>query len=513
MSSLSRATRQRYRAWDGSQAVQALTPEQVLSALQAQLLGVDPERVLSQALHRGLTTAEEQLEGLDQQRARLRQAVDEAQVALAEQADSLELLRALGERAGGDGGLTGQAERLLDAVAANPSQAGSVISAAGAQARTELRNWLEQLQQGATPGGATDGTAAFAFSAAHLARLLELSELEGELRRVRQVQDVLDIDDELVRRVLGERAAEQLAALGRSLAGFEESGYVPFVGRRRELSARAVQQIGAELLQATLRQLRSYRPGDHRDPRAGLGLEHSGTSRDYQFGDPFDLNLSQTVLTAVKRRAGAPVLLAPSDLTIFEREESSRMATVLAVDLSRSMGERGYLLAAKRLALALGTLIRTRFPRDELLLIGFSETARPLELGGLAALGWDRCSFGTNVQDAVRLARTMLERQRGMQRNLLLITDGEPTAYREAGGAPRFSHPATAETLAATYAEAERCRRERIVVTVVLLSEEQRVVKFADEFSRRAGGSVIVSDPLQLDAAVLLRYGALRATR
>jgi uncharacterized protein with von Willebrand factor type A (vWA) domain len=330
------------------------------------------------------------------------------------------------------------------------------------------------------------------------------------LRSVRAVSDVLDIDGALVRRALDDGARDRLLALGQSLAEFESSGYLQSDGSRRALSARAVQQIGSELLQVTLRSLQSRRPGDHRDPRAGLGLEHSGASRDYRFGDPFDLNLSQTVLAAVKRGSGTPVRLLPADLTIFEREESSRMATVLAVDLSRSMGERGYLLAAKRMALTLGMLIRTRFPRDELRLVGFSESARLLDLGEITGLSWDRYSFGTNVQDAVRLGRALLDRRRGMQRNLIIITDGEPTAYRDVDGAPRFSHPPTAETLATTYAEAERCRRERIVVTVALLSEAQRVVKFAEEFSRRAGGSVIVADPAALDAAVLLRYGALR---
>lgn len=510
MSASGRTSRQRYRAWDGTQVAGVLSPEQVLRALQDQLLSADPERVLSQALHRGLTSPDEQLEGLDRQRARVQQALEEAQEALAEQAPGLQ---ALGERAGGAGGLAGPAQRLLDDVSADPAHAGRIVGAAGAEARAELRSRLAQLTSGPMPGAAGGDGREWEAAAAALAHLLELADLADALRRVRVVQDVLDIDDALVRRVLGEQAAAQFAALAASLASFEESGFVPYTGHRRELSARAVQQIGAELMQAALRRLSSRQAGDHRDPRAGFGLELSGASRDYRFGDPFDLNLSQTVLAAVKRGAGAPVQLVPSDLSIFEREDSGRMATVLAIDLSRSMGERGYLLAAKRLALALGMLIRTRFPRDELTVIGFSESARLIELGTLPALSWDRYSFGTNVQDAVRLARATLERRRGMQRNLFLITDGEPTAFRDAAGAPRFSHPPSAETLAATYAEAERCRRERIAVTIALLADSQRVVKFADEFTRRAGGTLIVSDPLRLDAGVLLRYGALRGAR
>jgi uncharacterized protein with von Willebrand factor type A (vWA) domain len=236
----------------------------------------------------------------------------------------------------------------------------------------------------------------------------------------------------------------------------------------------------------------------------------TGSSRDYQFGDPLALDLSRTVLQAVRRGSGVPVRLDPADFAIFEREDSARAATVLAIDLSRSMGERGYLLAAKRLALALTTLIRTRFPRDILLLTGFSESARPLTPPELPRLTWDRFGFGTNIQDALRLGRAQLAAHRGMQRNLILLTDGEPTAHRDPDGRIHFNHPPAPETLATTYSEADRLRRDGVSLAVCVLSEDLQVVRFADELTRRAAGDLIVTSPTDLASAIALHYGRRR---
>jgi uncharacterized protein with von Willebrand factor type A (vWA) domain len=216
------------------------------------------------------------------------------------------------------------------------------------------------------------------------------------------------------------------------------------------------------------------------------------------------------VLQAVQRGAGVPVRLAARDFAVFEREDSSRAATVLAIDLSRSMGERGYLLSAKKLALALVTLVRTRYPRDRLLLAGFSASARPLTTAELPRLGWDRFGFGTNMQDALRLARGMLAAHRGMQRTIILLTDGEPTAHRTPEGAVEFHHPPSPATVSQTYLEAERVRRDGIDLSVCVLSSQLQVVRFAEQLSRQAGGELIVTDPDDLAAATLLRFGLRR---
>jgi uncharacterized protein with von Willebrand factor type A (vWA) domain len=263
------------------------------------------------------------------------------------------------------------------------------------------------------------------------------------------------------------------------------------------------------LLAAALARLATHQPGDRRTLLAG-SHDLTGASRDYQFGDPLSLDLSRTVLQAVRRRVGVPVRLDARDFSVFEREDSSRAATVLAIDLSRSMGERGYLLAAKKLALALVTLIRARYPRDQLLLAGFSASARPLTVAELPRLGWDRFGFGTNVQDALQIARGMLAAHRGMQRTVILLTDGEPTAHRAPDGTVQFHHPPAPETLSLTYLEAERLRRDGIGLCVCVLSSQLQVVRVAEQLARQAGGELIVTDPDDLAAAALLQFGRRR---
>jgi uncharacterized protein with von Willebrand factor type A (vWA) domain len=496
------AARFQYRAWDGAQRVAPLTPEEVLAALADQLLSGGLDQALDAALHRGLTAPDgAQLGGLDA----LRDAARAARRALLD-----ELTTALRE-AGGSQGLDDDARRLLDALQSNPAAAARLLATLNADDRATLEGALSgrPAAAGANPTALGETGPAVGARAAPLEALSALDELETALRRVRRVEDVADVDPNLVRAALGQGAAEQLALLGGSLERFAASGYLSNATGRPQLSARALQFLGDWLLEGVLRRLADRQPGDHRQRARPAGHELTGASRPYQFGDALSLDLSRTVLDAVKR-GGTPVRLDPRDFAVFEHEESSRATTLLAIDLSRSMGERGYLLAAKRLALALTALLRQRYPRDELLLLGFSETARLLTAPELPALTWDRYGFGTNVQDALRLARGTLARRRGRQRNVILITDGEPTAHRDAQGVVRFEHPPTPATLAAAYAEAERLRRDGIGLAVCVLSEQRQVVRFADELTRRAAGDLLVATPDDLGVAAINAYGRAR---
>ncbi len=505
--------RYRYRAWDGAQAVEPLEPERVLAALADDLLTGNIEQALDRALHRGLDDADgEQIAGLDAIRDALRSERRQLEQSLADNEELQKLIDAL--RSGsGSVGLDPQSNELLEALAGHPNSA-DLLNHLPADVRATAQAALNQIrEQGGLnrDGGFLDGAPLFSgILAETLQRLGQLYELEQSIRRVRSVADISDIDPELVRAILGTSAANDIERLGTSLQTFADSGFVRGPATRQELSARALQFIGDEILSTIMSRLASRQPGDRRLlQRPGIH-DLTGTSRDYQFGDPLMLDLSRTVLQAVRRGTGVPVRLQALDFAIFEREDSARAATVLAIDLSRSMGERGYLLAAKRLALALTTLIRTRFPRDILLLAGFSESARQLTPSELPRLAWDRFGFGTNIQDALRLGRSQLSAHRGVERNLILLTDGEPTAHRDSDGRIHFNHPPTSETLAGTYAEAERLRRDGIGLTVCVLSDELQVVRFADELARRASGDLIVTAPDDLGSAITLQYGRQR---
>lgn len=505
--------RYQYRAWDGTQSVTPLAPEQVLAALADDLLSGNIDQALDRALHRGLTDPDgDRIAGLDQLRDALRAERRRLEQSLTADEQLQRLADAVRSGSGSEG-LDPQASDLLEALAAHPDAA-RILSHLPADLRAEAQAALDQIVQRGPldrEGGALEAAPEFSGTLADtLMRLDQLDELERAIRRVRKVADIAEIDPDLVRAALGAEAAAGIERLTASLQAFADSGFVRGPGGRQELSARALQHIGDEILAAVLARLASRQPGDRRLLHLPGIHDLTGTSRDYQFGDPLALDLSRTVLQAVRRGTGVPVRLDPADFAIFEREDSARAATVLAIDLSRSMGERGYLLAAKRLALALTTLIRTRFPRDILLLAGFSESARPLTPPELTRLTWDRFGFGTNIQDALRLGRAQLAAHRGMQRNLVLLTDGEPTAHRDVEGRIHFNHPPTPETLAATYAEADRLRRDGVSLAVCVLSEELQVLRFAEELTRRAAGDLIVTNPDDLAAALTMHYGRRR---
>jgi uncharacterized protein with von Willebrand factor type A (vWA) domain len=504
--------RYQYRAWDGTQSITPLAPERVLASLADDLLSGNIEQALDRALHRGLTEPDgERIAGLDHLRDALRAERRKLDQALAADEQLQQLIDAL-RAGGGTVGLDPESSNLLDALSAHPDAA-RILAQLPAGVRAEVQSALDQNASGAQAlnDGSLDDAPAFSGElAATLVRLGQIDELEQTVRRVRKVADIAGIDPELVRLALGEQASDDLERLTASLESFAGSGFVRGSSGRQELSARALQHIGDEILTAVLARLSSRQPGDRRlHHRPGVH-DLTGTSRDYQFGDPLALDLRRTVLQAVRRGTGVPVRLDPADFAIFEREDSARAATVLAIDLSRSMGERGYLLAAKRLALALTTLIRTRFPRDILLLAGFSEAARPLTPPELPRLTWDRFGFGTNIQDALRLGRAQLAAHRGMQRNLILLTDGEPTAHRGADGRIHFNHPPAPETLATTYAEADRLRRDGVSLAVCVLSDDLQVVRFAEELTRRAAGDMIITSPSDLASAIALHYGRRR---
>ena len=146
--------------------------------------------------------------------------------------------------------------------------------------------------------------------------------------------------------------------------------------------------------------------------------------------------------------------LSPDDFEVERTETLTSTATVLALDLSLSMPMRDNFLAAKKVAMALHSLITTQFPRDYLGLVGFGELARELKAAQLPEVSWDY-TYGTNMQHALMLARRMLARQTGTKQ-VIMITDGEPTAHILPGGEPFFSYPPAPETIRMTLAEVAR---------------------------------------------------------
>lgn len=212
--------------------------------------------------------------------------------------------------------------------------------------------------------------------------------------------------------------------------------------------------------------------------------------------------------------------LTPDDFEVIETEALTRTATVLLLDLSLSMPMRDNFVPAKKMALALHSLITSRFPRDYLGLVGFSEVAREIEAEDLPTVSWDYV-YGTNLQHGLILARKLLAHQPGTKQ-IILVTDGEPTAHLvpyggvSYDGSPgydvAFNYPPVPETLEVTLAEVLRCTRAGITINTFLLDPDQGLQGFIEQLSRINKGRTFATSPYELGDYVLVDFLRHRTT-
>jgi uncharacterized protein with von Willebrand factor type A (vWA) domain len=222
--------------------------------------------------------------------------------------------------------------------------------------------------------------------------------------------------------------------------------------------------------------------------------------------------VQRTVFNAVTRGGtrDARVRLDPEDFELVEAEQRTETATALLLDLSFSMPLRGHLVHAKKMALALHALIEGRYPHDTLYLIGFSDFARQLQPHDLAAPGFER-TYGTNMQHAFLLAGRLLAQHPRANRQVIMVTDGEPTAHLE-GEQAFFAWPPEPETIRLTLAEAVRVARSGVTLNIFMLEESDGLTRFMERLAERTGGRVFLMDDRRIGAFVLRDY-ARRRTR
>src|SRR5262249_58575439 len=206
---------------------------------------------------------------------------------------------------------------------------------------------------------------------------------------------------------------------------------------------------------------------------------------------------------------GTRVRLVPDDFSLIRTELRSQAATVVMLDMSRSMLNNGYFLPAKKVALALSALIRAQFPRDALYIVGFSLYARTFTPESLPTLSWSEWNIGTNMHAGFALSRRLLARHAGGNRQILMVTDGEPTAHLEDGVAD-FSYPPTRRTIEETLREVQRCTRERITINTFMLARRPWLTSFVDQMARINRGRAFFAAPERLGEYVLVDYVAAR---
>ena len=339
-----------------------------------------------------------------------------------------------------------------------------------------------------------------------MSEMQDIDALERQLERAQYDGDLDGIDLEALRELLGDDASEALDQLGELLDVLERAGYIRRDGDTWELTPRGTRMIGQRALAEIYAQLKRQGIGNHPMPESGRHGERMEDTKEYEFGDPFHLHMGHTLMNAIERDGPrTPVRLTPGDFEVHRSELLTRTATAVMVDLSWSMALRGSFQSAKKVALALHNLIGAQYPRDRLYVLGFSAYARELRIEDLPYVRWDESVLGTNMHHALMLARRMLAKHAGGTRQIIMISDGEPTAHLERGRS-RFSYPPSPETIRETLKEVRRCTREGITINTFMLDRNYYLKEFVNQLARINGGRVFFTTPDKLGEYILVDY-------
>jgi uncharacterized protein with von Willebrand factor type A (vWA) domain len=428
-------------------------------------------------------------------------------------------------------------DQLIDHLHRQASQMASLLASMSPEMRSELQQLMDDLLRddrlrwdmarlagnlqslrpqspfgepypfsGDEPMGLVDALAA-------IDRQQQYDALEEELLGARE-PDALDrIDEALLRDLAGDDATDDLDQLRELTRALEEAGYLEREGGRLDLTPRAARKLGMRALTDIFSRLRRESLGGHPLPAAGSGGERTDETKRYEHGDPFAVDLNRTLFNAMARSGpGTPVRLSPDDFEVHRSEEATVSSTVLLLDMSRSMLLRGCSTAAKRVAMALHTLIHTKYPRDRLYVVGFAYYARQIKPEAIATLSPYEFEYGTNLQHALLIARQLLGRRTGGNKEIVVITDGEPTAHIS-NGQVEFAYPPTVRTMQSTLREVGRATREGIVINTFMLERSRYLSEFVDLMSRINRGRAFYVEPEHLGEYVLVDYVSKKRKR
>jgi uncharacterized protein with von Willebrand factor type A (vWA) domain len=338
-------------------------------------------------------------------------------------------------------------------------------------------------------------------------RLGEYEDLDQALAADYPGASLDDIDTDKLGEALGDDAVRDLERLRAIEKALEEAGVLQRSGNRLELTARGARLLGERSLTKLLSRIRSE--PTHRG--SGGQAEVTGQMRPWVFGDDDQISVERTVYNAVVRSGPSKKLrLSPEDFEVKETESRPRTSTALLLDLSFSMPLNGHWVPAKKTALALHALIEGKYPDDKLHLIGFSDYARTLTPQSLATAGWENV-HGTNMQHAFLLAHRLLSQDRSSVKQVIMVTDGEPTAHLTSDGSALFNWPPIPVTIEKTLREAARLARSQIRINVFMLEETPGLVAFMDRLAHLTGGEVFRAESAGLGTAIVGGYGRSRA--
>ncbi|HXC51996.1 MAG TPA: VWA domain-containing protein [Candidatus Limnocylindrales bacterium] len=535
----------RYTIWDGRQKL-ALDAEKIFDRLAEHFAATDDlSEALARLLREGMQGEEFEAIGLDELADRVREAIREL-------FDKFNLSRSLEE----------PWENADDIVAAEEEAADSHPSAEErARRRQELESLSRILEERLSqlenrPFDDLDAKESFdrlkerGGDIARVERFQrrfrdqfqgpESLDFEGTLSLIEKFEKLRDLekalrekaidslDGEALAELLGQEFADAIDRLRQMMRLLVDAGYVVSRGGRASLTPKAARRLGRLALKEMLSELLPDAAGRHDTSRRGPSEQTTEQVRQYEFGDTMSIDVAATVKVAIERHAragtsdthgarstetrGRPgkVELEPDDLQVKESLRTTRTSTVLLLDMSWSMSWEGRFAAAKKVAMAMETLMRTRFPRDYFGMVGFYTRAVELRPADLAEVTWNMGDPFTNLQDGLRVASRLLDRHPATTRQMIVITDGQPTAYFSEGrlfcewpmSVGGISSRATVETLK----EVERVTRRGVRINTFMLDDSPLLRAFVQKMTAINRGRAFYTTPEQLGHFVLVDH-------
>jgi Ca-activated chloride channel homolog len=338
-----------------------------------------------------------------------------------------------------------------------------------------------------------------------LEKLLQLKPDERDARLSELVR-------ELVKRLVEE------GYISFSEDAFPEEGSVNYPGQgfedleaaqvKFELTNKSLDFLGFKTLKDLLGSLGKSHIGRHDTRDLSTGIESSGASKPYEFGDTLNLDVSGTLLNAVQREGlGVPLKVDYKDLMIHQTEYQSSCATVVMLDCSHSMilyGEDRF-TPAKKVAMALSHLIRTQYPGDTLNLVLFHDSAEEVPLSQLARVQVG--PYYTNTREGLRLAQRILGRQRKDMKQIIMITDGKPSALtQENGRIYKNAFGLDPHVVSETIREVANCRKAGIMINTFMLARDYELVSFVKKVTEICRGKAYFTTPYTLGQYLLMDY-------
>jgi Ca-activated chloride channel family protein len=343
---------------------------------------------------------------------------------------------------------------------------------------------------------------------------LEMGEfLDDEMRERLEQMQADGTMDELIERLIERMQQEELISVDQPHDPARQSTTPGQTGEaqtnaRFEITDKSLDFLGFKTLRDLLGSLGRSSFGRHDTRDLATGIESSGASKPYEFGDTMNLDITETLSAAIQREGlHLPLNIEYSDLQVHQCEYQSSCATVVMLDCSHSMilyGEDRF-TPAKKVAMALSHLIRTQYPGDSLSLVLFHDSAEEMPISQLARVKVG--PYYTNTREGLRLAQRILQRQRKDMKQIVMITDGKPSALTlEDGRIYKNAFGLDPLVVSQTLEEVSRCKRSGIMINTFMLASDYGLVQFVQKVTSMCKGKAYFTTPQNLGQYLLMDY-------